>query len=211
MLFFGVWDVAQDSLLFVPRQGWMGAGVWLLLRNIMMALSFGAGAYTLRVARKYDFNQQRRAQSERVVWVLSRLFWPWLIASFIMYYLNGILQDHLLILITELALPAAALFFFWPLLVGTMFSAKTWVVDSRLRQNMKWYLYLIASIALTVWSGVLVVNILNVRSFPGFGVLRQSVVGIVFWPGVVYTAYRSSKALVLTHRLPVQSAAALGS
>lgn len=207
LLFLGVWQVAQGSHLFVPARGWTGTGVWLLLRNMMMGLSFGAGAYTLGVAHKYDFSQQRRALSERVVWVLGRVFWPWLIVSFVMYYLNGILQDPQLILITELALPALALFIFWPLMVVAMFSAKTWVVDSRLRQNMKWYLYLVTSIALTVWSGLFVVIVLGVQPFPGI----NAFIGTFFFPGVIYTTYRASKALVMTHKLIVQSAGTLGS
>lgn len=196
IIFLGVWGTAGSTHALPPR-----SGIGLFLRSFAVVLSYAAGDYTMKVARRYDLVQVRRAMPERLVWALSPLVWPWVILNLLLSFLNIVLEEPLLTALIELVLPLVTLLFFWPVTIAGMISARGWVVDQRLRENMKWYVYLLASIAITVWSSYVVVTVLGVRGavgFQGIGVF----VSTIFFPAVIYTAYKSSKSLVVTHKLP---------
>lgn len=203
IIFLGVWgvlfglDIVGPGGITPPRAY---APVWFFLRNVTIAITYAAGYYTLVSARSFDFVRARRGLPERLVWSTGPLVWPWLMVNVILSSLNIIVVDPVLAILTEGLLPLAALIYFWPVTIAAMFSAAKWVEDSPMKQNMKWYGYLIVSIALNVWAGLAVSNILILIGASQLLALGL-IVSTAMIPAVIYAAYRSSKSLIMTHKL----------
>ena len=149
-------------------------------------MSWVVGAITIKLARKYEFTGKPRSLSERVVWLLGPIYWPWLVLLwFAIPALNVVFDNPILEWTAVVALPILGSLVFWPLIIVSLLLATKWVPDFRLRQNMRWQAYVMISIAAVLWTYVLFYVL-------GTPVVVAVLVRSVFFPPAIFASYKSS-------------------